>query len=345
MPKGANEAKKAGDFSGSRDFIKKPPGILFFSLKNDRDQAVVRFLNQHEEIEWVRQWRLHPDARHPYGEKVPCVDQLENGTQDPGYALNLRTTWTGFLPLIWRNAPVYLRDATGKLILDGANNKQITGYQDQVALWEHSYPVYDVLRETESDYRGLMSRDFVVTRIGVAKSNKVTYKIIPYPDPSAPPTAMSQQDTYLAQTQMIDIAALAYVPTYEELATYLNGGVPVDNSMIPNSAQGGVPIQHQTGFQPPSMQPGMPPAPAPPAWPAQQQGGPVAPPAPPAPPVQQPSAPQWTQPPPPVAPPVAPAPQQVPPPQYAPPPVYQPVPGQQQPPAPPAAPPVQNPFL
>src|SRR4051812_21167500 len=102
MAKGFAGAKKVGDFSGKGGggFIKKPKGIRYFALKNDQEEAVVRFLAQHEEIDWVAQWKTAPKPGYPYGEKLPKVDQHEDGTPDPGYAAGLKSTFSAYVPLI-----------------------------------------------------------------------------------------------------------------------------------------------------------------------------------------------------------------------------------------------------
>lgn len=354
MPRGAAGAQRAGSFSGGSGFIQKPKGITYFSLKNDGDQAVVRFLQQHEEIEWVAQWKTAPKPGFPYGEKLPKVDQHEDGTPDPGYALNLKNTWTGFLPLIWRQAPQYQKDGQGNFVKDGNDNRILIGYQDQIALWEHSFPIYQTLGETETDYRGLMSRDFLIKRIGARGSNKVTYKIVPYPI-DAQPSGLSQQDMLLAQTQMIDIRPLVRVPTYDELFTYLNGGQAPDPTQAqiggqvppapPQPGMPGAPGMGLPGQMPPvpgQPQPGglpapPPPAAAPPAWPAQPGQQPM-PPTPAQPDPQfYPQAPPLTAPAAPVAP--QPVPFQTQPPGMPAPPQYPPQPAPPQPPmAPPTSP-------
>jgi hypothetical protein len=145
MPTGAEGAKKAGDFSGRTSFVQKPRGITYFKLANDQDEAIVRFLNQHGEINWVRQWKTAAKPGFPFGEKIPCVDQYEDGTPDPGYAANLKTAWTGYLPLIWRQAPQFQRNQDGSFVKDGNQNKIFVGYADDIALWEISYPIFKML--------------------------------------------------------------------------------------------------------------------------------------------------------------------------------------------------------
>lgn len=270
MPTGFDQAKKVGDYSSrGSSFQERPKGVTYFSLKNDQDEAIVRFLQQHDDINWVRQWRTEPKPGHMYGEKLNCIDQFEDGTPDPGFELGMKSSWSGFIPLIWRNAVQYQKDAQGRRVKDGNGNFVIAGYADTVALWEHPWSIYDLLKSVDDDYRGLMSRDFKIKRIGAKGSNKTTYRIVPHPI-DGQPTPFSPEDQQLAAAQAIDIAPFVRIPTYEELSTYLNGGQPVPQMGQQAMAQS-VPVQHQA----------VPTAPALGQWPAQQQPAPMAPPAPP----------------------------------------------------------------
>lgn len=269
-PKGFEQAKKVGDYSSrGTSFQERPKGVTYFSLKNDQDEAIVRFLQQHDDINWVRQWRTEPKQGFPYGEKLNCVDQFEDGTPDPGFELGLKSSWSAFAPLIWRNAPQFQKDAQGRRIKDANGNFVIAGYADTVALWEHTWTIYDILKSVDSDYRGLMSRDFKVKRIGARGSNKTTYRIVPHPI-DGPPTPFSPEDQALASAQAIDITPFVRIPTYDELYTYLNGGqAPAHTAPMAQS----IPVQHQ---QQPLQT-----APVPDVWPAQQAPAPMTPPAPP----------------------------------------------------------------
>jgi hypothetical protein len=220
MPKGYAGAKKAGEFKGGGGFEKRPKGITYFSLK-DGQSAVVRLLVSHEDIDWARKWKLAPSKMFPYGELINCVDQKEDGTPDPGYAAGLKSSFKAYVPLIWRNAPVLQKDTEGKLIKDSNGNKIITGYADQVAVWECSYEVYETLGEKEEKYRGLMNLDWEVRRRGASTDTK--YVIEPA-DPMQINTPFTPADQQLAATQRIDTSVFVKVPTFEDLANYLNGG-------------------------------------------------------------------------------------------------------------------------
>lgn len=218
MPKGFAAAQKAGSRQGGAGFHSRPKGINFFKLPNSGDSATVRFLQNHEDIEWVRQWKTAPSSNFPYGEKLNAIDQFEDGTPDPGYAAGLKSTFTAFPVLIWRQAPVYAKDAEGKLLKDGNGNKQLVNYADQVAVWECSYTVYETLRTLDQEAGNLMSCDFKVVRQGTRTDTKYIF----FPSAATP---ITPQDSQLAATQRIDVAPFVKIPTYDELYAYLNGGV------------------------------------------------------------------------------------------------------------------------
>lgn len=219
MPKGFGQAQKVGtrNYDGFRS---KPKGVVYLSLKAN-DERVVRFLNEHEEIEWLRQWKLAPNSSFQWGEKIPCVDQFEDGTPDPGYAANLKSTFTAYPMMIWRNAPVYQKSPDGSLVRDENKNKILTGYADQVAVWECAYSVYEILREVANDYRGLMSRDFKIKRTG-SGSKDTRYHVAPAMVDGGP-QPLSPADMQLAATGRPNLTDWLRVPTYEELHAYIYG--------------------------------------------------------------------------------------------------------------------------
>lgn len=231
MPKGFSGAKKVGEFKGGGSgFQPRPKGVVYFALK-DGQEAVVRFLQQAEDIEWARKWKLPPSSNFPYGELVNAVDQHEDGTPDPGYAAGLKNSFKAYPTLIWRNAPVYQKDNEGKVVKDPNGAKVITGFADQVAIWECTFSVYDTLQDVEGSYRGLMSRDFRVKRKGGGLDTE--YLVFPA-DVDGGPQPMSQQDQQIAATQRIDVSPFVKIPTYDELYKYIYGH---DNQQPQNFTQ------------------------------------------------------------------------------------------------------------
>lgn len=223
MPKGFAGAQKAtASMSGGGGMIKKPKGVTYFRLKNHNESAVIRFVQNHDDIEWARKWKLPPNSQFRYGEEVNCVDQFDDGTPDPGFAANLRSTWKAYPLLIWRNAPVYAKDAQGNFLKDGNGNRQITGYADQLAVWECSNKVYTTLQSIEGSIRGLANQDLKVTRIGTDQNTVYNFF------PEGMPGPLSPADQMVVTQQRIDVSPFVKIPTFDELQAYLNGGVPAE---------------------------------------------------------------------------------------------------------------------
>lgn len=220
MPKGFDGAQKATARLGQGGgMIKRPKGLRWFQLKRHNESAIVRFVQNHDDIEWARKWKLPPTANFRYGELVNAVDQFDNGTPDPGVAAGLKQSWKAYPLLIWRNAPVFAKDAKGNILKDGNGNVTITGYADQVAVWECSNKVYNMLKSIEGSMRGLTQQDLRVTRIGEDTQTEYTF----FPEGVA--GQLSPADQHVVSTQRIDISPLVKIPSYEELQAYLNGGV------------------------------------------------------------------------------------------------------------------------
>lgn len=217
MPRGFAGAKKVGEFKGGGGFQPRPRGVNYFSLK-DGDTVRVRFAQMHEDIQWARKWKLAPTSNFKWGELVNAVDQNEDGTPDPGYAANLKSSFRAYPILIWRNGPVWQKKPDGSIFKDANDQKVLVNYADQVALWECSYEVYETLQALDGKYNGLMAQDFEVKRVGADKST--VYHILP--EPQSPMTPNDQQ---LLATNRIPVEDYVKIPTYEQLQTYLNGGV------------------------------------------------------------------------------------------------------------------------
>lgn len=224
MPRGYSGAQRAG-VNDYTDFRSKPKGIVFVNLKDPAEGArkpqeiIARFTTEHDELEWAGQWRLPPNKTHPYGEKVIKIDQMDDGTPDPGYAHNLPSSFTAYIQVIWRNAPTFQRGADGSFIKDANGSHILAGYADQIALWEQPYGVYEQLREVADTYRGLTSRDFRIKRVGGGPRD-TKYHVAPA-EIDAGPQPMSPADMQLIATSRIDLSSYLKRPEYEELNNYI----------------------------------------------------------------------------------------------------------------------------
>jgi hypothetical protein len=158
---------------------------------------------------------LPPTGARAFGDKVPCRDQDEEGKRTgepcPGCERELRRSFQGQINLIWRDAPVLARDENNRIIKDSNGNVQIAGKADQVAVWTAGITVFEELDGKDATYRGLASRDFIVTRRGSGLSTK--YSIEPA-DPDAGATELSDADKAL-EAEKYDLTPDVTPPSYE----------------------------------------------------------------------------------------------------------------------------------
>lgn len=150
------------------------PNALWFRL-GEGEEAIVRFLEQGEDIFWCYMHEVPVEGRN-FGRDVVCCNQDSDGTPCPGCEQGLPRRFKGFMNLIWDHAPVFKKDSEGKLEKDRDNKVIITGYKAQVAVWGSGIRVFEELDETDSSYRGLRSRHFKVKRKGTGLSTKYSIK-------------------------------------------------------------------------------------------------------------------------------------------------------------------------
>lgn len=257
----------------------------FFDLKGG-EMAVLRFLEQGDELAYAICHRLAVEGSQ-YPQDVLCADQNEDGTPCPLCQSTNKDTKSrstkGFVNVLWRGgpaiqaenqriqqivpqpgmpmpttfklAPVYKRNDQGFLEKDDNKQKIVTGFADGVFLWKCSKTIYEMLLEKDATYRGLMTRDFVVSRKGSGISD-TKYFIEPFSVDSGP-QPMTVADIALAQNKY-DLDAITKAPSYEDLAARLGGGMPSAaqfTRQIPapeSDAFGGAPMR-SSAFQRPGQ--------------------------------------------------------------------------------------------
>lgn len=179
--------EKIGD--SAPDFEKKP-SVLYLRLPEDGDTAIVRFLEQGDDVfstyvHQVGDWRT----------EIPCLDQNDDGTSCPGCDSEFPRRLKAILNIIWRDAPVIKRDEDGRFEKNG-NEYVIEGHEDQVAVWKTGFESLNALARKDVKYKGLSSRDFEITREGTGKKTK--YSVEPA-DVDSGPVAPSAKDKKLAK--------------------------------------------------------------------------------------------------------------------------------------------------
>jgi hypothetical protein len=195
--------------------------------------AVVRFLEEGEDLTFADTHRI-PLQRKSGGlwyKNFVCLDTEDDGTACPacrGSNQDVAKRITrGFVNLIWREGPVYQRDENKRLVKDNSGNLILVGREDQIALWPCSWTVFETLKEKDSKFKGLMSRDWEVKRVGSSMQD-TKYMLDPV-DPDAGPQPMTIADLALAE-QRYDLAELTKPMEYDALAQVLSRGATTDGA-------------------------------------------------------------------------------------------------------------------
>jgi hypothetical protein len=179
MPKGFGGVRqKSKESKERREAAGNFLNVLWFTLE-DGQEAVVRFLEQGDDIHWAECHEVPVEGR-AWGDDVVCLDQERDGTPCPGCEKNLPRRFRGWISLIWEDAPVYERytegENKGRLVKENGK-KKVIGHKPQVAVWKSGIRLFEELDEIDANYGGLMSRRFKVKRKGVKTDTK--YSIVP----------------------------------------------------------------------------------------------------------------------------------------------------------------------
>lgn len=217
MPRGFEGVRKASDEIESRRGS-GGPGALYFRLKGG-DEAIVRFLEQDEDISWCMMHEVPVENRN-WGKNVPCLDQDKDGTPCPGCERDMDRRFKGFINLIWYDAPVFKRDDQKKIVKDRLGDPVVVSHKPQVAVWNSGIRLFEELDEINTNYKGLMSRPFKVKRKGEGLDTK--YHISPAePDSGAVP--MDADEEKLAADKF-DLNQFTQPGTYDEFLKELGEG-------------------------------------------------------------------------------------------------------------------------
>lgn len=191
------------------------PSALWLRI-NDGEEAIVRFLEQDDDIYWCNVHDV-PVADRKYGKDVPCCNQKNDGTLCPGCERDLPRKFKGFINVIWFDAPVFKKDSENKLVKDDNNKPIIVGHKPQVAVWGSGIRVFDDLDEANANYRGLRSRRFRVRRKGVKLNT--TYKISPE-DVDSGPQPFTNEEKEL-EKKKYNLNDFIKPPSYDEFMKQL----------------------------------------------------------------------------------------------------------------------------
>lgn len=195
MPRGFAGVRKAAEKVEAKRAAAQGSGALWLKLE-DKEVAVVRFLEQGDDIFWANMHDVPVEGRK-WPDNVPCMSDEEDGdpSECPGCDKELKRSFKGYINLIWRDAPVFKRDEKKKIVKDKDGDPIVTGHKDQIAILSSGIRLFEQLDEVDDNFGGLMSRDFKIKRRGSGLDTK--YTINPA-DPDGGAQKMSKADNELA---------------------------------------------------------------------------------------------------------------------------------------------------
>jgi hypothetical protein len=161
------------------------------------------------------------------------VSGITHNCQSENKEIMSRST-KGYLNVIWRGtedegntrAPIYKRNDKGSPEKNPRGEKVVTGFEDGVFLWKCSKTVFEQIIDKDKKYKGLMSRDFLVTRQGAGLEN-TKYFIEPAVIDGGP-ESMTIADQNIAKNKF-DIVSLTTPGSYGEMVNLLSGQQAAQN--------------------------------------------------------------------------------------------------------------------
>jgi hypothetical protein len=226
VPKGTKGIQAASQDIAARASAGGGDKRLWFKLKPG-ESATVRFLEQGDDIAWAWMHELPPRGNQRWGDEIPCLDQERQGLPCPGCQAGADRSFSGFINLIWRNGPVYKKNAEGYFERDAQRNYIQAGNADVIAVWNSGIRVFEELSGKDATYLGLMSRDFTVTRHGEGTQTK--YQLEPFVvDGETKATPMSDADKKLA-AEKYDFTAETEPGSFEDYQARASGSGSSDS--------------------------------------------------------------------------------------------------------------------
>jgi hypothetical protein len=197
--------------SNNANFVRE----LWTQVRNPGDSVTVRFLEQGEDIHicWAHEYQR--GKRFLY---VPCLDHESNGAPCPGCELGFKRTIKGQINVICRDAP-QLKRVDGKAVKNQAGQYVIEGTKDEVFVWQQGITVFEELADKDVKYKGLMSRDFTLTK----RSKGWSVDPATNENGDVVATPMTDNDKKLA-SEKYDLDEYMKELSYEEMASVLGGG-------------------------------------------------------------------------------------------------------------------------
>ena len=218
MPRGLEGIRKwSADVEARRNAGGGGAGALWFKVAPD-EETTVRFLEQNDDLAYAYMHEIPVEGRQ-WGRPIPCCDQDMDGTPCPGCEREMARKFSGYINVIWEDAPVFKRDENGKMIRDTQGDPVVLSHKPQVAIWSSGIKLFEQLDEINTNYRGLSSRRFKIKRKGKGFDTK--YYISPV-DVDSGPQEMSDDEKKLA-SEKYDLNEYIKPKSYEDFVKELEG--------------------------------------------------------------------------------------------------------------------------
>lgn len=199
------------------------PGRL---VLGDKEHTRVRFLEAGDDVKWAWMHSMPPKNGKQWGEFTPCRDQGQDGSEacpacaSPVKEISKRS-FRGYVNVIRRDAPTFQKDNEGNIVKDAAGNwVKAEQVEEQLQYWEGGITVFEELDTIDRTFKGLDSRDFIITRRGTGLNTR--YSIVPA-DPDAGSVPMTQKDMELAGKKR-DLNLKITPVALDEMIRMLGGG-------------------------------------------------------------------------------------------------------------------------
>jgi hypothetical protein len=132
-----------------------------------------------------------------------------------------KRSFRGYVNVIRRDAPTFQKDSEGNIVKDAAGNwVKAEQVEEQLQYWEGGITVFEELDTIDRTFKGLDSRDFIITRRGTGLNTR--YSIVPA-DPDAGSVPMTQKDIELAGRKR-DLNQKITPVALDEMIRMLGGG-------------------------------------------------------------------------------------------------------------------------
>lgn len=199
---------------------------LWQGLRNPGDSVQVRFLEQGTEMEdnivWMHEYKVGKAFKY-----TPCLDSDSDGSPCAGCDKQIKRTAKGAINVIWRDRPQVKRDEDNRAMKTNSGQFQIDGYKDEVVVWVQGVETWTELSNKDTRYKGLSSRDFVVTK----KSKGFTIDPSTNEDGDVVAVALTKADKELLKGKFDLKDTYLKKLSNEDLSRLLSGQEPIEEHM------------------------------------------------------------------------------------------------------------------